>query len=279
MRKLIIFRRKLTDSFSDFVKPRKKYIIYGPYKKRKTCSLILISAGLLMGSCSHYYYVPGAQNVPLFREKDELHISGSYGEGLESKGINIQAAYSLTDNVGIMTDFISAKGGNLSNNNYARGNYFDVAAGYFKPLDKFGVFEIYGGLGRGEQHHEYGSFYYNQSTGYADLSFIKLYIQPSFGFTSDYFDIAFSTRISRITFNILDNNISGNTDSYNNLFTLSDKSHLFLEPGITLRAGWKSVKVQVQAVYSRYLNNPRLYIGEEYHLSLGLYFALGKKPK
>jgi hypothetical protein len=54
---------------------------------------------------------------------------------------------------------------------------------------------------------------------------------------------------------------------------------MFLEPGITVRAGWKSVKVQVQAVYSRYLNNPRLYIGEEYHFSLGLSCTLGKKPR
>jgi hypothetical protein len=279
MRKLIITGKKLTDSFSDFINQGKKNVIFGFNIKRKICSLILISAGLLMGSCSHYYYVPGAQNVPLFREKNEFHISGSYGEGLESTCINIQAAYSLTDKIGITTDFMSAKGGNPSNHNYGKGNYFDGAVGYFKPLNKFGVFEIYGGLGRGEQHHEYSSFYNNQSMGYADLSFVKLYIQPSFGFTSDFFDIALSTRISRITFNNIENNLSGNTDSYNNLFALPDKSHLFLEPGITFRTGWKSVKVQVQAVYSRYLNNPRLYIGEEYHISLGLYCTLGKKPK
>jgi hypothetical protein len=279
MRKLIITGKKLTDSFTDFINHGKRNVIYGSDKKRIICSLILITAAVLFGSCSHYYYVPGAQNVPLFRDKNELRLSGSYGVGLETEGINIQAAYALTDKIGIMTDFISAKGGNPSNHNYGKGSYFDGAVGYFKPLDKFGVFEIYAGLGRGDQYHEYGSFYNHQSTGYADLSFTKLFIQPSFGFTSDYFDIALSTRLSRIGFNILENNISGNTDSYNDLSALSDKRHLFLEPGITLRAGWKSVKVQIQAVYSRYLNNPRLYIGEEYHISLGLYCTLGKKPR
>lgn len=279
MKKLIITGKKLTDSFSDFIKLFKGNLIFGFNKKREICSFFLISAGLLMSSCSHYYYVPGAQNVPLFRDKNELRLSGSYGVGLETEGINIQAAYALTDKIGIMTDFISAKAGNPYDHNYGKGNYFDGAVGYFKPLDKYGVFEIYGGLGRGDQYHEYGSFYNNQSTGNADLSFTKLFIQPSFGFTSDYFDIALSTRLSRISFNILENNISGNTDSYNKLSALSDKSHLFLEPGITLRAGWKSVKVQVQAVYSRYLNNPRLYIGEEYHISLGFYCTLGKKPR
>lgn len=279
MRKLIITWKKFTENFNFYIKPGMNNVIFGHIGKRKLISMILVSTGLLLSSCSHYYYVPGAQNVPLFRDKNELHISGSYGEGLETKCINIQAAYSLTDKIGIMTDFMSAKGGKLSDHNYGKGNYFDGAVGYFKPLDKFGVFEIYGGLGHGDQYHEYSNFYYNQSTGYADLSFTKLYFQPSFGFTSDFFDIALSTRISRITFNNIDNNISGNTDSYNKLSALSDKGHMFLEPGITVRAGWKSVKVQVQAVYSKYLNNPRLYIGEEYHISLGLSCAFGKKPR
>ena len=279
MRRLISTRKNFAESFNAYIKNRMNYVVFGLTGMRNLSSLLLGSVALLLGSCSHYYYVPTAHNVPLFREKDELRISGSYAEGLETKCIDIQAAYSLTDKIGIMTDFMSAKGGSRLDHNYGKGNYFDAAVGYFKPLSKFGVFEIYGGLGRGDQYHEYSSFYYNKSMGYADLSFLKLYMQPSFGFTSDFFDFAVSTRISRITFNNINNNLSGNTDSYNNLFALSDKSHLFLEPGITVRAGWKSVKVQLQAVFSRYLNNPELNIGEEYHISLGLYCTLGKKPR
>jgi hypothetical protein len=117
MKKLIITGKKSTDSFTNFISTGTKNVIYGLNNKRKMCSLILISAGIILGGCSHIYYVPGAQNVPLFREKDEFHISGSYGEGIESRCINIQAAYSLTDKIGIMTDFLSAKGGNPSDNN------------------------------------------------------------------------------------------------------------------------------------------------------------------
>jgi hypothetical protein len=178
-----------------------------------------------------------------------------------------------------MADFMSASGGNISSHNYGKGNYFDGAVGYYKPLGKYGVFEVYGGIGHSKQHHEYNNSYYDPKTGKADLSFLKFYIQPSIGFTSDYFDIAVSTRISRVTFNNIENNIAGSTDEYDKLYFLADKSHLFLEPGITVRAGWKSVKVQVQAVYSGYLNDPNLYIGEKYHISLGLYGSFGKKSR
>jgi hypothetical protein len=279
MKKQLITLKKSTDSFSDLINPGKNNLIHGLNKKRKICFLILISAGLLLDSCSHYYYVPASQNVPLFKEKNEFRISGTYGEGRETQCVEIQAAYSVTDKIGIMSDFMSVRGGNIYSLNYGKGNYFDGALGYYKPLGNFGVFEIYGGLGRCGQHHEYSNYYYNQSTGYANLSFTKLFVQPSIGLTSHPFDIALSTRISRITFDNIENHISADIDSYNELNALSDKSHFFFEPGITIRGGWKSVKAQVQAVYSWYLNNPKLYFGENYHISLGLYFALGKKPK
>lgn len=69
---------------------------------------------VLLSSCSHYYYVPNVQNVPLFREKNEYRISGSYGFGDESSCAEVQAAYSVSDKIGIMTDFMSAKGGTIN---------------------------------------------------------------------------------------------------------------------------------------------------------------------
>ncbi|MCX6253680.1 MAG: hypothetical protein NTV31_04295, partial [Bacteroidia bacterium] len=128
--------------------------------------------------------------MPLFREKNEYRLSGTYGEGDESICAEVQAAYSITDKIGVMTDFMSARGGNVSGKNYGKGNYLDGAIGYYKPTGKTGVFEIYGGLGGSNQYHEYTSAYYNQYNGTSDLSFIKLYIQPSFGFTFNVFDIA-----------------------------------------------------------------------------------------
>ena len=113
-------------------------------KKFATTTLFLV---VLLSSCSHYYYIPNIQNVPLFKGKDEYRISGAYGGGDKSSCIEVQAAYSVTDKIGIMTDFMSAKGGNVSGKNYGKGNYFEGAIGYYKPIKRTGVIEIYGGLG------------------------------------------------------------------------------------------------------------------------------------
>ncbi len=251
----------------------------------KILAKIILFFSISLCSCSHYYYVANIQNVPLFREKNEYRFSGAYSGGDESQCIEVQAAYSLTDKVGIMTDFMSAWGGDLSDKDYGKGTYFDAALGYYKPIKNSGVFEIYGGLGGSSQHHEYTGLRYDQGTFYdqyegrSDLSFLKLFIQPSFGLTFSIFDVAVSTRLSRISFITVDNYVYGNTYLYDELHSLSDKSHFFLEPAGTLRVGWKNVKVQFQALYAGYLNNREADFGEEAHLSIGLFFTVAGKSK
>jgi hypothetical protein len=236
----------------------------------------------LFCSCSHYYYVPNTQNVPLFREKNEYRFSGSLAGGEESSSKELQAAYSVTDHIGVMANFMSSKGGTISdNNNWARGNYFDAAFGYFKPVSKYGVFEIYGGVGGSSQYHHYitpFSFNGTFSAGTADLSFTKVFVQPSFGFTTNGFDITASTRICLLTFNSVVNQISGNINESNILNNISGEIHLFLEPAITIRGGWKYVKLQLQASTASYLNNPDLHF-EAYHLSIGLHIAIARRYK
>ena len=55
----------------------------------KTTGKIGISAFLLVEmlvtSCMHYYYVATEQNVPLFKEKNELHMAGTMSVGDESE--------------------------------------------------------------------------------------------------------------------------------------------------------------------------------------------------
>jgi len=251
-------------------------------KKVSTASLIL---SVLLCSCSHYYYVPNTQNVPLFKEKNEYRLSGTLATGNESSSSEIQAAYSVTDHIGIMANYMSAKGGKISDyENWGKGNYYDGAIGYFKPVKKYGVFEIYGGLGGSSQHHHYITPFYVNGTytsspgGTADLSFVKVFVQPSFGLTFKGFDIAASTRVCVLTFNSVLNQISGNVSENSALNNISNQSHLFLEPAITIRGGWKYVKLQLQASTSSYFNNPDLHF-ETYHIGIGLYIAIASRYK
>lgn len=245
--------------------------------KKNVILFLLIS--FLFSSCTHYYYVPNVQNVPLFREKNEFRIAAHYGGGDESVAGEVQAAYAITDKMGVAANYIHASGGHDSKNNFGKGNYIEGAVGYFKPVEKSGVFEIYGGLGGGGQHHEYNSNYSNDSFGKADLSFFKIYLQPSYGFTFNWIDVAFSTRLNRVSYTNIDNYVYNNNYVSDDLHSLSDKGHYFIEPAVTLRAGWKNIKAQVQAVYSGYLNNPKLDVFEEVHLSVGLYITLAKRYK
>ena len=238
----------------------------------KILKLTALFSGVLLCSCSHYYYVANIQNVPLFREKNEVHLSGGYAVGDESQSIEVQSAYSLSKQIGIMANYMHAWGGNVSEKDYGRGYYIDGAIGYFKPVGKYGVFEIYGGFGGSGQHHEF------TSGSYADLSFVNLFIQPSFGFTFDWFDAAVSLRICNISYTDIKNFAAG-SDDYAEINALKDKGHPFAEPAFTLRAGWKNIKLQFQASYAANLNSPTLYFGEEAHISFGLYFTLANRFK
>ena len=143
----------------------------------KKLLLPLLAISLFITGCTHYYYVPLTQNVPLFREKNEALITGSYGAGDESTSIEIQGAYAVSGNIGIIADFMSARGGDVSSNeDWGKGTYFDAAIGYFKPVNKYGVFEIYGGLGTSSQHHNYVQYSSSggiTSGGTSYLTFIK----------------------------------------------------------------------------------------------------------
>ena len=124
-------------------------------------------------------------------------------------------------------------------------------------------------------------FYINGSYGSSfggtsDLSLTKIFLQPSFGLTCNAFDIALSTRISVLSFNGIVNQISGNTDEYNLLNNLTNENHLLLEPAITIRGGWKYVKLQFQAEAASCPFSPDLRF-ENYHIAIGLYIAFAKR--
>jgi hypothetical protein len=251
---------------------------------KKLTGKILFLA-VLSSSCTHYYYVPNVQNVPLFREKNECCLSATYGIGDESRCVEVQAAYSITDNIGVMTNFISAKGGDVSDDNedWGKGNYLEGAIGYYKPIEKYSVLEIYGGVGGGNQNHHYMSSNYDNGlysetyAGTSELSFTKIFIQPSFGLTFKPFDIAVSTRICGLFYGTIFNNIFGDTYQYDKLNTIADKrNYYYLEPAITIRGGWKYVKLQLQGAITSYFNNPDFNF-EDYHISIGLYITIAER--
>jgi hypothetical protein len=214
------------------------------------------------------------QNVPLNKEKDELSISGNYGSGIlwSAESFDFQSSYSITNRIGIMLNGLYS-----NENGYGHGGCVEGAVGYYKPVYKHklfkkvemtGIFEIYGGLGGGFQHHDYGSNYW------ADISGTKVFMQPSFGLTTDFLDLIFSTRICTASFNLMDNQTMG-SDYADDINYLVTNDYNFFEPAITLRAGWKNIKLQLQIQPSINLNHSDDYhISDENKISLGLIIKL-----
>lgn len=238
---------------------------------------------LIMTGCAHSYYIPKGPNVPLFTEKNEFRGSIAVGAGEISSSTDVQAAYAISDHFGAMTDFMSSSGNMYNDDNSAKTRYIDGALGYFKPFDKFMVFEVFGGIGTGNQEHNY--YYTSWSTGQttsdgkAEIKFTKLFVQPSLGATFKAFDVALSTSLIRLNYNIKMNTLSESSPYNEELkYIEENKNPFLLEPAFTIRGGWKSVKVQFQYVYSLNLTSTEMYMDRS-KFSLGIYFSIANKYK
>ncbi|OFY70642.1 MAG: hypothetical protein A3G23_07895 [Bacteroidetes bacterium RIFCSPLOWO2_12_FULL_37_12] len=241
--------------------------------KQKLILFVIFILVLSISSCSHYYYMPNIQHVPLFIEKNEFRFSASKGIGVGEKKnlVNTEAnvAYSMTKNLAFMTNFSYAYFGDKSYSaNYSSDYYLELASGYYKPFYSHVVFEIYGGFGNGNQHHKY-------ELGAADFKFTKIFIQPSVGFTFNALDIAFSKRISNLNFYKVEQ--SGGDrygyESYNIDMIRKNKNSFLNETALTTRLGWKKIKLQIQIQLSNNLSEPVLRFVDAV-ISFGVWFTI-----
>lgn len=265
----------------------------------KKFHFFIILLCITLSSCftQHYYYSQNTQQVPLFKEKNEAQLLGNLSVGDATSAQNIQTAYSITDKFAVMGSWMNFKNSKETKINGVslaswNGQYYDAAFGYFKDFKKYGVFEIYGGLGTASQHHSYSEevldttysfFVFQNSTvvnrGTADIHFNKFYIQSQYGLSYNNFDLALSVRLSNIYYSTVHNQITKGYIAFNDVESLRHNRNYFLvEPGITIRFGWKYVKMQIQYSYSGLLSSHNLSI-DNYYVSFGLNIAIAKRFK
>ncbi len=249
---------------------------------RNTLVILLLT---VLSGCKHYYYIPSAQNIPLFKEKNEFRAAIASGGGDEISTTDFQAAYSITNKFGVIANFMTAEGGDESSDNRGVGRYLEVGCGYYKPFYKYGIFEVFGGVGRGNQRHYYEDTNYGGSSsttkysGTAELSLTKIFLQPSIGLTLNWMDLAFTPAISGISFTRINNGIDTTDQNYFSVNNLSRHRNSFLfEPGFTFRFGWKYVKLQIQFVSIENLSHRNLDF-EPKKVSVGLTFAFADRFK
>lgn len=247
--------------------------------------LSLLATVLLISSCSRYYYKPNGVNVPQLTKAGQFHLTGTGSISSESdvngtstntmSVTDIQASGSPLNHLGIMAGYSSynytttvpdfASGNVNAKANLAEigvGGYYAVGGERIKM-----VVDLYGGVGFGNIQSD------------IDANVTRMFLQPSIGMRSNWFDVAFAPRLVNLKFSDL--NTKGRSMDYliqQGLYipggtTIDGNNYTFFEPSLTMRAGYKFVKVQFQYV----LSIPTTAIAWNHspgRLSFGLHFAL-----
>jgi len=187
----------------------KKYIIH---------FVKLFAIGLIFQSCSPTY-IANVINTPMLSKKGDLKIAGYLGVS----GFDQQAAYALTDNVGLMlngsfwnllSDSISTFPGHL---------FIEAGSGYYTCLGKYVRLDTYGGIGFGRLKSSLDNRLLFSG---ADINSMRMFIQPSIGFTSNICDVVLSSRF------VMEN-------IYHDSKPISE---YFLEPVFTTKLGYEPLK-------------------------------------
>ncbi|MBA3971314.1 MAG: hypothetical protein H0X46_04100 [Bacteroidetes bacterium] len=205
-------------------------------------TISLCTAALLLTSCSTTLYVPNTVNVPLLKEKGEIKLNIDQN--------NLQAAVAVSEHVGVMVNGFYRD--HIGSNSYQhKGALGEIGVGYFKPLDDDPfVLEAFVGAGVGNVSKSEVLTNGNESrTATFDARATKVFIQPELGYTSRFFDLALSPRFSMIKFS--DFNSSNYTEGelandYLDKGRLTSNPYLFAEPAVTMRIGYKWLKLQAQ---------------------------------
>ncbi|HOX81573.1 MAG TPA: hypothetical protein PLJ60_00120 [Chryseolinea sp.] len=215
---------------------------------------ISIIVSLSLNGCHSIYYAPNAQNVPIFKEKNEARISAAYSIADDATGYNpiqgfdIQGAFAAGKHFAIIANSFMAES-NEDDELYASGIRHqntmlnEVGAGYFKffPEKKLTV-ETYGGMGLGNFKNHHVSKSDPLRILYSSVNFKRYFIQPSIGRSLRHFALAFSLRMSLLTYD---------QKPAIDLGT----SYFLVEPCFTIRGGWKGFKFQTQIQLSNNLTD------------------------
>jgi hypothetical protein len=197
---------------------------------------------------------------------EEMEVLGS-----SITGGDFQGAYAVTNNVGVMANVYFAGATDDETGGEGKGRLFEGGVGYYRPLSDRLVFETYGGGGFGTVTHIHG-----QDPSRASVSAQRAFLQPSMGFTSNWFDAALSLRLCGLHYSGIPENLT-NARDIDAARELADMRSSFLaEPSLTVRGGWKYLRLQVQLGFSKNLTHADFPQVESY-VSIGGYVAM--KPR
>ncbi len=193
--------------------------------------LFLSCAVIYLNSCAPAY-VPNTLNTPLLSNKGEFQLGINGG----LSGFDPQAAYAITDNIGLMLNGSFRNSTSDSTDNFHKHNFVELGSGYYTKFGSIGRFETFAGYGYGKlkAYSEAGIF-----ESFADANCNRIFLQPGVGMATQLFDGSFTTRI--VLIDLVQNDLH---------FT-----EVFFEPALTFKLGYKYVKGMVQLGLSLPMNS------------------------
>lgn len=233
-----------------------------------------------MYACGPVLYSNVGQNVPLLQEKGEFSGQIAYSETAGSwsaSGVMFQGAYAVSDKVGIISSYYGMSDVDDPDNEWdGSGSYFELGGGIYggKPEKKF-LYEAYGGIGFGSIRNKSLIVPHD----YIDVHYLKPFIQPSFGFSTKYFDMALTPRIAYLGYTSQDDYLfAPSDDPYDPQEFFENSNKVVFEPGILVRGGFPGVKLEIQYNFSTIQEQSEDYfVNNEEHLSIGLRFLLSER--
>lgn len=225
-------------------------------------SCLLFAA--LFTSCKTVYQ-PNAINTPLFNNAGEFRATVDPA--------NVQLAYAVSDHGGIMVNGFRVKENTEDNNIRGKGGLVEVGFGYYTRFRPF-VFETYFGGGLGAVHFDETRQENNTTTvRNFDANGMRFFIQPSFGLTSRYFDVAITPRFVMGKYYNVVTNYSTQEQIDGHFYAVDRPFWMFIEPALTVRGGYEWIKLQVQFGLSQKINNEALSYKDSF-LNVGLSFNI-----
>lgn len=236
--------------------------------KKLSIVQLLITIGVLYFTiaCNTIFYAPNAHNVPMLEEEGDIRLNAGLNIGDQIEGADFQAAYALNSKIGLMANgfYTGASGSDKRN-----GFLVEAAAGRYGKIGKYGRWDAFAGIGEGKV-----SNYVFVDQSLSKLCFTRAFVQPSIGFRSKAFDAAFSVRgVAALYGQFQYPDTTQNQYYFQPVQAVAGKLFWGVEPTLTVRGGWKYVKLQFQLGVSR-MNLPVSYSGGQ--ASLGLQVALNK---
>jgi|GEM_PF-4207469 len=184
-----------------------------------------------------HFYKPVPIDAVLLSHKNQVMINGIVDASIlrdQSMG-TVSLSYSPTNDLGLRVGLGSGSNGNDDFTNPY------ISAGYYKNLSHDFLAEIYGGFG---MYYHSNTYYESEYAPIKRINYNNYFIQPSIAFINKNIEAALTLRFDYLRRQRTEILADYDASEWKYSF-LKYNNYMFLQPGLTVKAGWKKVKFVV----------------------------------